>query len=123
LWCFGGGKGVRVGRTHACGAKVRHTLTPPFLKFPQDGFFYIVTSAYRNGSGDDYNLAIEGDCGWAVPGEWVAAAEVLPAKDLPAPGKAGDDWGGAGAGAGVGGAWWARGAAVGDEGGAELGTA
>eukprot|EP00054_Salpingoeca_dolichothecata_P031798 m.264650 g.264650 ORF g.264650 m.264650 type:complete len:293 (-) comp28071_c0_seq1:56-934(-) len=31
------------------------------------GFFQIVTSAYKNGEGDKYNLAIEQDCAWGVP--------------------------------------------------------
>lgn len=35
------------------------------------GFFRIVTSAYREGTGDEYNLIIEKDCGWAMPTEWV----------------------------------------------------
>ncbi|KAK9792697.1 hypothetical protein WJX73_004993 [Symbiochloris irregularis] len=37
------------------------------------GFFRIVTSRFREGQGDDYNLAIERSCGWAVPGAWEAA--------------------------------------------------
>jgi cathepsin X len=79
-----------------------------------NGFFYIVTSAYRNGTGNDYNLAIEQSCGWAVPGEWVKATAVLHKHELPAKGKAGDDWG-VKRGGGVDGAWWAPGAEVGDE--------
>ena len=35
------------------------------------GFFRIVTSKFRNGTGDEYNLVIEKDCGWAMPSEWV----------------------------------------------------
>jgi hypothetical protein len=35
------------------------------------GFFRIVTSKYKNGTGNMYNLKLEGDCGWAVPSEWV----------------------------------------------------
>ena len=35
------------------------------------GFFRLVTSAYKGGSGDEYNLMVEQDCGWAVPSEWV----------------------------------------------------
>lgn len=34
------------------------------------GFFRIVTSKYKNGAGDWYNLLVEGDCGWAVPERW-----------------------------------------------------
>jgi Papain family cysteine protease len=30
------------------------------------GFFRIVTSAYRNGTGGEFNLIVEKDCGWAV---------------------------------------------------------
>jgi len=78
-----------------------------------DGFFLLVTSAYRNGTGGDYGLGLENDCGWAVPGGWVRAADVLSRHDLPAPGKAGDDWDDGGDGAGA--AWWAPGAAVGDD--------
>jgi hypothetical protein len=78
----------------------------------EDGFFYIVTSAYRNGTGDDYNLAIEKACGWAVPGEWVRAAAVLKKHELPAKGEAGDDWD---VRRGGDGAWRAPGADVGDE--------
>lgn len=40
------------------------------------GFFRIVTSAAMEGRGSDYNLAIESDCGWAVPGGWVRAKEL-----------------------------------------------
>ena len=33
----------------------------------------IVRSSYHNGTGNDYNLAIERTCGWAVPGAWQSA--------------------------------------------------
>lgn len=33
----------------------------------EEGFFRIVTSAYKNGQGNKYNLAIEQDCAWGVP--------------------------------------------------------
>ncbi|EDO37120.1 predicted protein, partial [Nematostella vectensis] len=33
----------------------------------EEGFFRIVTSAYKDGQGNDYNLAIEQDCAFAVP--------------------------------------------------------
>jgi hypothetical protein len=33
----------------------------------QQGYFRIVTSTFKNGQGDDYNLAIEQDCAWGVP--------------------------------------------------------
>jgi C1A family cysteine protease len=37
----------------------------------ETGFFRIVTSTYKDGTGDKYNLLLEGDCGWAVPSGWV----------------------------------------------------
>ena len=33
----------------------------------EEGWFRIVTSQYKNGKGDDYNLAIETSCAFAVP--------------------------------------------------------
>lgn len=42
----------------------------------EDGFFRLLTSRSKNGEGDHYNLHIEDDCVWAVPGDWV------PAKDI-----------------------------------------
>ena len=35
------------------------------------GFFRIVTSTYKDGTGNLYNLKVEGDCGWATPSEWI----------------------------------------------------
>lgn len=40
------------------------------------GYARIVTSAYDGGSGN-YNLALEEECGWAVPGKWRHAADLL----------------------------------------------
>lgn len=40
------------------------------------GFFRIVTSAYKDGTGNDYNLAIEEGCGWGVPSAWKQASEL-----------------------------------------------
>lgn len=40
------------------------------------GFFRIVTSAALDGRGSDYNLGLEGDCGWAVPAGWRPAREL-----------------------------------------------
>lgn len=40
------------------------------------GFFRIVTSAYKDGRGDDYNLAVEEGCGWGVPSAWKQASEL-----------------------------------------------
>lgn len=42
------------------------------------GFFRIVTSAYKGGRGDDYNLALERTCGWAVPGTWQSTETLQP---------------------------------------------
>ena len=50
----------RTGPTHPC------THRGPWLR-------RIVRSSFKNGTGDDYNLAIERACGWAVPGEWRSA--------------------------------------------------
>ena len=36
----------------------------------------IVTSAYKDGQGDDYNLAIEQGCGWGVPDTWHKSSEL-----------------------------------------------
>lgn len=38
--------------------------------------FRIVTSAYKDGTGNDYNLAIESGCGWGVPKTWRKASEL-----------------------------------------------
>jgi cathepsin X len=38
--------------------------------FGEQGFFRIVTSSYRNRSGDDWNLGIEKECSYPVMGEW-----------------------------------------------------
>lgn len=43
---------------------------------PEQGFFRIVTSAYKDGSGDDYNLGIEQSCGWGIPSKWRRASEL-----------------------------------------------
>lgn len=42
----------------------------------EQGFFRIPTSAAFDGAGNDYNLAIETSCGWAVPGGWKSAREL-----------------------------------------------
>jgi len=42
----------------------------------EQGFFRIVTSAAFDGRGNDYNLAIEGSCGWAVPTGWKKASDL-----------------------------------------------
>ena len=41
----------------------------------EDGFFRIVTSNAFDGNGNDFNLAIETSCGWAVPSGWKHASE------------------------------------------------
>ena len=33
----------------------------------EKGWFKIVTSLYKNGGGNHYNLGVEGNCAWAVP--------------------------------------------------------
>jgi len=43
----------------------------------EDGYFRIVTSKAFDGQGNDFNLAIEQGCGWAVPRGWEEA-NVLP---------------------------------------------
>lgn len=35
--------------------------------FGENGFFRIVTSQYKHGAGNDYNLAIETDCAYGDP--------------------------------------------------------
>ena len=44
--------------------------------YGEDGFFRIVTSAFRGGRGGAYNLALETGCAWAVPGDWTDAADI-----------------------------------------------
>lgn len=43
---------------------VRNSWGPPW---GEQGWFRIVTSTYKGGKGDDYNLAIEDNCAFAVP--------------------------------------------------------
>ncbi|GIL70709.1 hypothetical protein Vretifemale_1425, partial [Volvox reticuliferus] len=40
------------------------------------GFMKVVTSAYRQGNGDLYNLGIEAECSFGVPDRWVPAREL-----------------------------------------------
>ena len=40
------------------------------------GFFRIVTSAYKGGKGNEYNLALEQQCGWALPATWERASQL-----------------------------------------------
>jgi len=42
----------------------------------EDGFFRIPTSSFNNGTGGEWNLGIELECAWAVPGKWVRAREL-----------------------------------------------
>ena len=42
----------------------------------EQGFFRTVTSAYMNGTGDSYNMGIELECGWGVPGKLASAASL-----------------------------------------------
>lgn len=41
----------------------------------EGGFFRIVTSSAFDYQGDDFNLAIESSCGWAVPSGWKHARD------------------------------------------------
>lgn len=52
---------------------VRNSWGEPY---GEQGFFRIVTSAYKGGQGNKYNLAIEEGCGWAVPGQWERASNL-----------------------------------------------
>jgi len=42
----------------------------------EKGTFRIVTSAYKTGTGNNYNLALESACGFGVPGTWEMAANL-----------------------------------------------
>ncbi|KAG2485845.1 hypothetical protein HYH03_015428 [Edaphochlamys debaryana] len=42
----------------------------------ESGFMKLVTSAYKDGTGDLYNLAIETECAFGVPDSWVPAREL-----------------------------------------------
>ncbi|EIE25448.1 cysteine proteinase [Coccomyxa subellipsoidea C-169] len=42
----------------------------------EKGFFRIVTGAYKDGRGEDYNLAIETQCGFGVPATWERASNL-----------------------------------------------
>lgn len=44
--------------------------------YGEGGLFRIVTSNAMQGQGDKFNLAIESDCGWAVPLGWKPAKEL-----------------------------------------------
>jgi len=43
----------------------------------ENGFFRIVTSAWKGGKGDDYNLALEADCAFGVVDQWESAANLV----------------------------------------------
>ena len=42
----------------------------------EQGFFRTVTSAYRSGTGNSYNMGIELECGWGVPAKLASAASL-----------------------------------------------
>lgn len=42
----------------------------------ETGFFRIVTSAFRDGQGDDYNLGLETDCAFGAVAGWEDAANL-----------------------------------------------
>ena len=46
------------------------------MPWGEEGFFRIPTSAAFEGNGNDYNLGIEGSCGWAVPESWIEAKDL-----------------------------------------------
>lgn len=48
-------------------------MTCPLFR---QGFFRIVTSAYKSGKGGEYNLALEQQCGWATPAAWERASQL-----------------------------------------------
>ena len=41
-----------------------------------EGFFKIVTSAYKDGQGDDWNLGLERGCAWATIKGWELASKL-----------------------------------------------
>eukprot|EP01026_Neomeris_dumetosa_P054480 TRINITY_DN4901_c0_g1_i1.p1 TRINITY_DN4901_c0_g1~~TRINITY_DN4901_c0_g1_i1.p1 ORF type:complete len:335 (+),score=36.12 TRINITY_DN4901_c0_g1_i1:510-1514(+) len=44
----------------------------------EEGFFKLVTSLYKNGTGNKYNLGIEDiPCDWVVPSGWEPASEAM----------------------------------------------
>jgi cathepsin X len=42
----------------------------------ENGFFRIVTSTWKGGKGDDYNLGLEADCAFGVVDQWEPAANL-----------------------------------------------
>lgn len=42
----------------------------------ETGFFRIVTSTFRNGQGDKYNLGLESDCAFGAVSGWQDAANI-----------------------------------------------
>jgi hypothetical protein len=47
----------------------------------ETGFFRIVTSTFRNGQGDKYNLGLESDCAFGAVTGWEDAANIAVFDD------------------------------------------
>lgn len=50
----------------------------PVQPWGEGGFFRIVTSKFKKGRGNEYNLGLEADCAFGVPDKWEAASNVQP---------------------------------------------
>ena len=59
-------------QTRACVGSLTSTVCRPCSTSVSS--VQIVTSAYKGGNGNDYNLALESSCGFGVPSTWERAA-------------------------------------------------